>query len=96
MVKALDEFERRFGKTAGVVRSVEEMQAESQGFPHDSGQDPPVKEQRLSEMDCVAIGVVLPQSLEVIGSSTGIYMNTRVKQEVGTECTFRIDTCPEA
>ena len=28
MVKACEEFERRFGKTAGVVRSVEEMQAE--------------------------------------------------------------------
>ena len=95
MAKACEEFERRFGKTVGVVRSVEEMQAECQGFPHDSGQDPPVKEQKLCEMDCVAVGVP-SQGLEVVGTSSGIYMNTRVKQEVGPECTFRIDACPEA
>ena len=49
-------------------------------------------------MDCVAIGGGSCQGLllEVIGTNNGIYMNTRVKQEVTTECTYRIDACPEA
>lgn len=46
-------------------------------------------------MECVAVGAP-SQALEVVGTNSGIYMNTRVKQEVAPECTFRIDACPEA
>ena len=71
------------------------MQHEMNNFPHDkTSQEEGFHEHKLIDMDLIAVEAYkAAQGLEVIGSSKGLYMNTRFKRETYPECFFRVDTC---